>query len=140
VIAAASPQDVEFFCKEVQYAPTTGARGVVFKTVTAAIAAMALYDHWTPNSVNVHIYSSSPKHLFDREFTHAIFHYPFVQCGKGLLIGITPSSHESSLAVSRYLGFREVYRMKDAWAEGIDMIVKEMRKEECQWLRKEKIA
>lgn len=124
----------------VGYSASNDARGVVYKTVSASIAAMALYDHWTPNSVNVHIYSQNPKYLFDKEFTHAIFHYPFEQCQKGLLIGMTPSSHEASLAVSRYLGFREVYRLKDAWEPGVDIIIKEMRKTECHWLRQEKAA
>lgn len=98
--------------------------------------AMVIYDAWTPNAVQVHIYSPGPKSLFRKDFINEIFKYPFEQCGKDLIYSVTPGNAEGSLAISRALGFRETYRMRNGWAVGIDMVVKEMRREECRYLRK----
>lgn len=98
--------------------------------------AMVIYDGWTHNAVQVHVYSRGPAHLLRRDFLLEIFSYPFIQCGKGLIYTITPGNAEDSLAVSKALGFSEVFRQKDGWSEGVDMIYKEMRRDECRYLRK----
>lgn len=95
--------------------------------------AMVIYDGWTPRAVQCHVYSHGPKFLFDSSFVRAMFQYPFIECDKKLLYTITPSNAES-LAVSRALGFRESYRIKDAWDVGIDLVVKEMTREECKYV------
>lgn len=138
IVVAAQRPDIEKFCKNVGYSASADAKGIVL--VDDKVRAMVLYDHWTPNSVNVHVYSSGPKYLFHREFVCAIFSYPFQQCGKGLLIAITPSDAEQSLAVSRYLGFVEKYRVKDGWSQGVDLVIKEMTRDQCRWLNQEKAA
>jgi hypothetical protein len=97
--------------------------------------ATIIYDGWTPNSVQVHVYSESPKFLFDPTFVREFFRYPFDQCGKSLVYTVTPGNAEGSLAVSKALGFREMYRIKDGWQPGVDMVLKEMRREECRYLR-----
>lgn len=97
--------------------------------------AMVIYDGWTHNAVQVHIYSQGPAHLFRRDFLLEVFSYAFIQCGKGLVYTVTPDDADDSLAVSKALGFREVFRQKDGWAVGTDMIMKEMRREECRYLR-----
>jgi hypothetical protein len=98
--------------------------------------AMVIYDGWTPNAVQVHVYSVGPRYLFDKHFLREVFWYPFVQCNKGKLFVVTPASSKESLAVSRALGFRETYRMKDGWDVGVDMVLKEMRKEDCRWIKR----
>jgi hypothetical protein len=96
---------------------------------------MVVYDAWTHNAVQAHIYSSGPRFLMDPVFLQEVFTYAFVQCNKGLVYTITPEDAKASLAVSKALGFREVFRQKDGWAIGTDMILKEMRRDECRYLR-----
>lgn len=98
--------------------------------------AMVIYDSWTHSAVQCHVYSKGPKYLFKKDFIHAIFAYPFLQCGKTLIYTVTPADSGASLSVSRALGFVESYRQKDGWDVGVDMIVKEMRLENCRWLNK----
>lgn len=96
--------------------------------------AMVIYDGWTPRAVQLHIFSYGPKFLLRRDFITAIFHYPFNEASKSILYTITPESADGSMALSRALGFREISRIKDGWDTGVDMVIKEMRREECRYV------
>lgn len=97
--------------------------------------ATVIFDGWTPNSVQMHVYSSGPKSLFDPTFVIEVFRYAFEQCGKSLVYTVTPGDAEGSLAVSGAMGFRETHRIKDGWSDGVDMVIKEMRRGDCRYLR-----
>lgn len=129
MIQAATPSEVAFVCGKLPLPYTPTMRGVRNE------GAMVIYDSWTPNACQVHIYSSSPRHLLNKQFLTEIFTYGFIQCDKGKLFTITPANAEESLRVSKALGFREVYRQVDGWDVGIDMVVKEMTRSECKYLR-----
>lgn len=129
MIRAASYDEIVAVAAKLPYSVSPNCRGI------RNDGAMVIYDGWTPNAVQVHVYSIGPRYLFNRNFLREIFRYPFCQCHKGKLFAVTPSDSTASLAVSKALGFREVYRMKDAWNIGVDMIVKEMTKDECRWIR-----
>lgn len=129
MICAATPSEIAWVCARLPIPYSASMRGVKNE------GAMVVYDSWTPNAVQAHIYSSGPAHLLNRKFLTEVFTYPFIQCDKGIVFTITPANASESLAVSRALGFREMYRQKDGWAVGIDMIVKEMRRDECRYLR-----
>lgn len=135
MIRAASRSEIEWVCGKLPYTATSQTKGVLNVTEDK-IGAAILYDGWTPNAVHVHVYSAGPAFLFSPDYLSEIFTYGFVQCGKGKLFTVTPSSETASLAVSRYLGFTETYRMQDGWAVGVDMVIKEMKRENCRFLRK----
>lgn len=132
-LTAATSYDIERFSRLVSYAPSRDAKGVAFKS-GEELLAMALYDHWAWNSVQVHLYSSGPRYLFDKGFRNAVFEYPFVQGQRGVLITVTPEDATASLAISRAFGFKEIFRIRDGWKVGISMVVKEFRKE--NWKRR----
>lgn len=96
------------------------------------IAGMIGFDSWTPNSVTMHVALDNPACL--RSLLPAIFDYAFVQAGKGLALGIIPAGNERSVNLAKRVGFREAYRVRDGWAVGEDLIVLEMRLEECRWI------
>jgi hypothetical protein len=133
VIRALTALEIHTIAGRIDYKPTTGARGVAMMKDRVAQAAI-LYDHWTYNSVNCHIYSISPKALFNPEFLYEIFSYPFSIVG--ILLAITPADAEASLKVSQALGFKEIFRVKDGWKVGVDMVFKQMLRDECRWLTK----
>jgi hypothetical protein len=127
-------EEVHTIAERIGYEPTHTIRSVALVDSQGEPLAAVLYDHWCHNSANVHVWSSGPAALFNKEFVYEIFKYPFEDCGRGVLLGITPSDAKESLAVSRALGFKEVYRIKDGWKVGVDLIIKEMRKEHCRYL------
>lgn len=98
------------------------------------IGAAALYDRWTHSAVEMHAYSKGPKYVFRPEFCKAMFEYPFIQQNKMLAFAVTPCDNTASIALARFLGFREVYRIRDGWEPGTDMVIQELRRENCRFL------
>ncbi len=99
------------------------------------ILGMVGYCEWAPNSARLHGAVESPwviKYLLRPGFS-----YPFQEVGVGLLIGITPANALNAVKFNRHLGFREAHRIKEGWGVGVDLIVFEMRREECRWLKPE---
>lgn len=99
------------------------------------ILGMVGYCDWAPNSARLHVAVERPwviKYLLEPGFA-----YPFQEVGVGLLIGITPANAIHAVKFNRHLGFREAHRIKNGWGVGVDLIVFEMRREECRWLKPE---
>lgn len=106
----------------------TGIEAVGKKGVVGAV----LFDHWTRNSVRMHVLLESLAGA--RALLSAAFQYPFAQVGVQLLIAEVPSDNTKALRFNAHLGFRETYRLKDAVREGVDLVLMEMRREECRFL------
>lgn len=126
------------FLRTISYAPTSGFRGMVQVNDYLEIVAAVGFDNWTINSVQLHVWVPRPKELV-RKFIQEVFNYSFVTANKGLVVGLTPSNNAAALHFNKKIGFKEVYRMKDAWDVNVDVVVQEMRKENCRWLRRSKI-
>lgn len=121
------------FLRAISYSPTGHFKGIVQLNSDYEIVAAVGYDQWTPNSVQLHVWIPRPKEI-SRKFIQEGFRYPFDY--KGLVIGLTPGNNAAALSFNRRVGFKEVYRMKDAWDVGVDVVVQEMRREDCRWLRR----
>lgn len=135
MIRAATQGEIDEISGYMGYCPSRRAKGIIFLE-KESIGSCVLYDHWTLNSVQVHVYAPSLKALFDAGFLREIFTFPFVTGGRNLLVACTPADQRGSLAVSSWLGFKEKYRIKDGWGLGIDMVLKELRREDCRFLAK----
>ena len=123
------------FVETISYSPTVGFRAIGQLNSCGDVIAAVGYDCWTPNSVQVHIWIPQPK-LVVRKFLQEGFRYPFEMCGRGLVVGLTPGNNAAALSFNKRVGFKEVYRMHDAWDVGVDVVVQEMRRENCRWLRR----
>ena len=98
------------------------------------IMGMIGYDGWTLNAVQMHICLEDPNCFF--RLVRPAFSYPFEEVRLGMVLGITPSDNRHSLEFNKRMGFRETYRIKDGWSPGVDMVVQEMLKDECRWLKR----
>lgn len=125
-------QEIYSICQKMQYCPSSDVKGILH-TNGFGMAAV-LYDTWTWTGVQVHVYAPDLRLLFHPKFLREIFRYPFVDGGKKVLIAVTPAHQKGSLAVSGWLGFKEKYRIKDGWSNGIDMVLKELRREDCRFI------
>lgn len=133
MIKAASEGDIRHVAEIIGYRPSAGARGIQINE-SGQLSAMVIYDRWSHNGAEVHIYSPKSGAWLDKKFLREVFSYPFHTCGKEVLVSVTPGDAEESLAVSKALGFVEICRVADYWKPGVDMVIKEMRKENCRWL------
>jgi hypothetical protein len=91
------------------------------------------YDHWTNNSVQMHVVLDSPIAL--RSLLVPGLRYPFVDANKAVAIGLIPSSHGKSIRLAQHVGFMCAHRIRDGWADGDDLVLLEMRRENCRFLK-----
>lgn len=113
---------------------TPNARAIEARDASGRIRGVVAYDHWTVNAVQAHMAVDAP--IVVRSLLPAAFEYPFLEAGKGVMIGIIPAVNLRSCTMARHLGFREAHRVRDGWAIGEDLIIHELRREECRWLQR----
>jgi RimJ/RimL family protein N-acetyltransferase len=131
IVRAAHPEEFGWLVERAECAITPGFRAIAAED-QGRIVGMVGFDGWTPNSVTMHVALDSPACL--RSLLPEIFDYAFRQAGKGLALGIIPAGNERSVNLAKRVGFREAYRVRDGWSVGEDLIVLEMRREECRWI------
>ena len=122
-IRAADEIDLTWFQHEVGCYLTANANGIVADEDNRTLAMIAL-DDWTPRSVHLHFYQNDVRAmpLLWKELLWYIQAHD-----RKLLCAVTPSSRELSLKLQRALGFKEVYRLKDGWDDGIDLVLTELK-------------
>jgi len=133
MIKAANSEDIAEFVQATSYNPTGQFKAIKLVDEADEIQAMAGYDFWTPNAVQMHIWIKHPEAYLSKEFIQEGFGYPF-NSGRNLVIGVTPGDNTRALEFNRKIGFRETYRVKDGWSAGTDMVIQEMRRDECRWI------
>jgi hypothetical protein len=97
------------------------------------LVAGILLESWSHNSVTIHIRVDDPL-VFKNRFAEECFNYIFCTAGKGVLIGVTPANNIKALRFNRHIGLREIYRISDGYAVGVDYVVQELRKENCRYI------
>lgn len=132
-VLAAYPEELAWLANRTDAAFTPGARAIKAVDATGRIRGMVAYDGWTVSACQAHMAVDSP--IVWRSLVRPAFSYPFEEAGKSLILGIVPGDNAKSLAMVEALGFREVHRVKDGWAPGVPLVVHEMRREECVWLK-----
>lgn len=139
MIRAATKEEIQKVCGLISFAYNSLSNGVLIEDENGGIGAMAIYDRWTHTAVEMHAYSTGPKYVFNPAFCRAMFEYPFVQLNRKLAFAVTPCDNIASIALARFLGFKETYRIHDGWNTGTDMVIQELRRENCRFLGKETI-
>lgn len=129
---AATPEERAALAIVVGVHLSPDARGLVAVDAAGRVRGGALYDRWTQNSAEVHMAATTP--LVGRALLPAAFEYPFLEGGRGVLLAFVRAGNTASVRVVRHLGFREVYRVADGAARGEDLILFELRREECRYL------
>lgn len=92
------------------------------------IKGMTGYSDWTPNSVAMHVALDSP--IVTRNLLGPAFVYPFMECDRKIAIGIQRSDNHRARAFARHLGFKPVYTIVDGYADGIDLNILQLTRDE----------
>lgn len=112
----------------------------VFKAIEAVdedgrIHGMVGFDGWTENSVVLTIALDNKAAL--RSLLNPVFDYAFVQAGRGIALAMVRGGNVRSQGLCRHTGFREIYRIRDGIKIGEDIVLFEMRREDCRWIKPE---
>lgn len=99
------------------------------------ILGMVAYDGWLPNACAMHVAISEP--IAVRRLLRPAFGIPFLECKLGIVLAWVLGTNERSLHLVRHLGFKETHRIRDGWEKGVDLVLFEMRRENCKWIPQE---
>lgn len=133
-VEAAERRDFRWLVERTQCAPTEGFRALKAVDARGQIRGMVGYDAWTENACQAHMAVDTP--IVWRSLLPAVFEYPFIQCNRGVLLGVIQQSNAKSWGMAGALGFRLTHRIRDGWAKGDDLLMLELRREDCRYLRR----
>jgi len=103
---------------------------------TGAIQACCVMDSWTENSCQIHFAIDNP-FVIRHGYFEEISKFVFDTSGREVMIGTVPASNEKALKLDKRIGFKEVTRLKNAFKQGVDFVVLELRKAHCNFNAKE---
>ncbi len=98
------------------------------------IVGMVGFDGWSAGSCCMHNALDAP--IAARKLLRASFEFVFTVSNRPVAIATVLSNNARALKLDLHLGFRELFRGKDWWEPGVDIVFLEMRREECRWLGK----
>ena len=133
ITAMAEQEHWDYMCRTAECVWSPTARGIVVLDHNMLPCAGVMFDAWCPNSGQVHIAITNPLAI-RAGFVNEGFRYFFEECDKEVMIGVTPANATKALKFNKKVGLREVYRVKDGFTQGIDLIIQEIRKDECRWI------
>jgi RimJ/RimL family protein N-acetyltransferase len=128
--------DWGWVCEQVPILRVEDTGGLVaFNEDTSELLGACIWDNWTKNSVQCHFILTNPivvKHGFIGEITDYIFNHQ----GKRFIYGLVPADNEKALKINKKFGFTEKTRLTDAWADGVDYVLMELKRENCPYFTK----
>jgi hypothetical protein len=129
-LSASTNKEIAKAVANLSYCPTLNVTGITGRNDKGEITGVVLFDSWTVNAVHMHIWTSTPMALRDKDAIKEVFDY-VKRNGRMLAIGVTRSDNTACLNFQHALGFVERYRIRDGWAEGVDMVISEKRLDEA---------
>jgi hypothetical protein len=109
---------------------TEAAKGLAAVDSSGRYRGVVGYDQWTKNSVEAHMAVDTP--IAWRTLLPHVFVWPFQHVG--VILGIISASNVPSCRMVDALGFKQLNRIRDGWAPGEDLVLWEMRRENCSYL------
>lgn len=94
------------------------------------ITAVTGYSYFNGKSCHIHFYL---KGYVNKNYVWFVHYYPFIQCGLATLVAIMAASNTKILRLSRKLGYKEQYRLKDAHPDG-DLVISTLLKQDCRFI------
>ena len=103
---------------------TCGIMAVDLDTNTTVGAC--IMDNWTDNSVQCHFMITSPL-VLKHGFLDCAYSFIFNDRKCKFIYGMVPSNNDKALKLNKHMGFTEKMRMPDAYADGVDFVIMELR-------------
>lgn len=132
IVQAAPREHFGWIAERAEIGIGPGTRALEAVRPDGSIAGMVAFDGWMPGAVCLHVAVDSPMAL--RRLIAPAFGVAFDGFKRRVVLAMVVASNEESLRLVKGLGFREVFRGKDWFAPGQDLVFHEMRRDECRWL------
>ena len=133
IVRAAAPESFAWLLARAGGEPTPTMKAIEAVDASGRILGMVAGASWTPASVTVSIAIDDP--CAARPLLKAAATWIFEQTDRLTMLAVIREDNTKSLRFAKGAGFREVYRVRDGWRLGIDLVVLEGRREWCKWHR-----
>ena len=98
------------------------------------VLAGVVFNLYNGPSICMHVAAVPDKRWMTREFLWRVFAYPFIQLDCRRVTGLVRVDNYEAQRFDEHIGFRREGLLRQAAADGTDMILYGMLKEECRWL------
>lgn len=96
------------------------------------LVAGVLYEGFNGVNLWMHVAAVPGRRWLRREYLRACFAYPFCVCRVARISGYVEERNLEARRFDEHLGFREEARLRGAAADGGDVIIYVMRREDCR--------
>lgn len=127
-------QEWEWFQSRTKTILCADMKGMVAYNEDRTLVAACVADSFGPDNCNVHMAIDNPM-VLRNGFLSLIADWLFIQNNRKRIFGLVPSNNDKALKLNQHIGWREVNRIEDGVAEGIDYIIMRMDRDECTWLK-----
>lgn len=97
------------------------------------LIGVVAFNGFCGNVCQVHL--AGDGNWVSREFIKAVFNYVFNQLNLVAIVAPIAANNLRALKFDLHFGMKEVHRVKDGWEAGVDLIILQMLKSECKYLR-----
>lgn len=111
---------------------TREAKTVAVLDNSGVIRGVVGFDDWTHTGAQAHVAVDTP--VAARTLVRESLRYLFRQARRSVMMGLVPASNAKSVQLAQRLGMRETYRVTDGWAQGVDLLLFELRREDAEGL------
>ena len=139
LIVADSPElkelAAEILLKEIGVQPSADQQAIFWANPETKVIEWCIgFTNFIGKTCQIHVVNFNKKYT-PRKLLWATFDYPFRQLGLESLIGIVNSNNEQAMKYDQNLGFKEVHRFVGLHDDGGDIVVFEMKKDECRFVK-----
>lgn len=132
-IRDASFADTHYIISRLGLYPTNAFVAVVMTNKAGDIVGSIGADHFTFNSCQLFIAVDGAAGL--QQLLRAGFDLAFNRAGMEIAYGIVNSDNAKSLRLTSKVGFKLKAKLEDGWRKGVHLMVFEIEKKDCLWLR-----
>ena len=139
LIVADSPKlkelAAEILLKEIGVQPSADQQAILWANAETKVIEWCIgFTNFIGKTCQIHVVNFNKKYT-PRKLLWATFDYPFRQLGLESLIGIVNSNNEQAMKYDQNLGFKEVHRFVGLHDNGGDIVIFEMKKDECRFVK-----
>ena len=115
--------------------PTNDLKALLWFSKRGTIDWVVGYNNWIGKTVQMHVVSS--RVYCPKVFVYDIFNYPFNKHGINIIFGTINSLNVKSISLAKKIGFKEKVRWSKAHNDEGDLVLMELKKENCKWIKNE---
>lgn len=122
----------EFVSDYFAYGRTDQQKGLVLTKDDVTLAAV-IYDDYNGSNIFMHVAAAPGRKWLNRHFLHESFKYPFVTLGCKRITGWVEADNLDAQRFNEHLGFKREAILKSAGANGQDVYIYAMFREDCRY-------